>query len=108
MKKQSDPSQLPLPLQFLQMVQCSEAIDRHHLIYDPQKGFETRVTLDRSGKKLVGSRIRVRLKTHDEAEAAARRDIVFDVFRSIKVPIRDRRQKRQGKIIKAQDPWRVD
>lgn len=92
-----DNGQMPLDIDCPAQVPPPAPVDRHHLIYDPEKGFETRVTLDHASKKLVGNRIRVRLKTHDEAEAAARRDIVFDVFRSIKVPIRDRRQARRKK-----------
>ncbi len=72
-------------------------IDRHHLIYDRDKGFETRITLGREDQKLIGPRKRVRLKTHDVAEAAARRDIVFDTLRTLCIPVRDKRRRRPVK-----------
>jgi hypothetical protein len=71
-------------------------IDRHHLAFDHEKGYVARITLNREHQKLVGERIKIPLNTRDEAEAAARRDLVFKVFEKIRVPIRDRRQRRPG------------
>lgn len=67
--------------------------ESHHLIWDKQKGWEMRVTVD-VGKKVVGKRIRERLKTRNLDEAIVRRDLIVANMRRLGLTLRDRRQKR--------------
>lgn len=89
--------QLSLPLGGnSNLIECSDtsaARDDHHLIFDKQKGWETRLTID-MGPKVVGKRIRVRLKTRDLEDAKARRDLVIGLCRKFGLTVRDRRQKK--------------
>ena len=64
----------------------------HHLIWDKQKGWEMKVTVN-VGKKVVGKRIRERLKTRCLAEAIARRDLIVGNMKKLGLTIEDRRQK---------------
>lgn len=92
------PEQFQLPLEITEVVQCSDASEPredHHLIWDKVKGWETRFTID-MGKKRVGKRIRVRLKTRDLNDAMVRRDLVLGLCRQFGLTVKDRRQKRQG------------
>lgn len=66
----------------------------HHLIWDKQKGWEMRVTVEIS-KKVVGKRLRERLKTRNLAEAIARRDLIVANMKQLGLHIVDRRQKTQ-------------
>ena len=96
------PEQLSFPFRLPRVVQCADASGKygdelHHLIWDKQRGrWEVRLTID-VGKKLVGKRIRVKLRTADAHEAMRQRDVLIVGYKKLGLTVRDRRQKRWAK-----------
>lgn len=75
--------QLTFTLPTHRLVQCSAAkLDDplHHLRRNHSGVFQLRAMIAR-GPKFTGQRMIISLKTHDEAEAAARRDIALESLR---------------------------
>jgi hypothetical protein len=71
--------QLLLPLKFRYRVQCSAARvddENHHLRRKPSGYWQLRITVDR-GRKFVGQRVILGLRTRCEIEARERRDVIL-------------------------------
>lgn len=73
-----------------------EAEKSHHLIWDHTKGWEMRVTVN-IGAKIVGKRLRRRLKTRILSEAIVRRDLIVASYAELGLKIIDRKQSRWAK-----------
>lgn len=71
--------QLTLPLRFFHLVECSAAKGddpNHHLRRKPSGYWQLRLTVDR-GRKFVGQRVNIGLRTRCEREARERRDVIL-------------------------------
>jgi hypothetical protein len=71
--------QLTLPLRFFHLVQCSAAHEddpNHHLRRKKSGYWQLRITVDR-GRKFVGQRVIIGLRTRCEREARERRDVIL-------------------------------
>ncbi|MEK7951654.1 hypothetical protein [Luteolibacter soli] len=71
----------------------------HHLDYDRTKGWMLRVTVE-VGKKVIGKRLKFRLRTRDAAEAERARDLVLATLKRLGLRVRLRMQGRQGAGLK--------
>lgn len=67
----------------------------HHLFWEEQRGWTLRFTLERD-RKMIGQRMKFRLKTHRLDEAIERRDLIVGMIRKFGLKISDRRQRRKA------------
>ena len=83
--------QLPLPLEFRRLLQCSAAEDPDHHIDCKETGYwRLRITIN-VGRKLVGKRLVIALQTKDVEEARLRRDIIIRSYEKLGLEVCDRR-----------------
>lgn len=77
-----DPAQVPLPLEFAHLVSCSMGRSGDHIMEKHSGGmlYFRAVVLTEGNKKLVGTRVKVSLRTRDRVEAILRRDIALAVL----------------------------
>lgn len=86
--------QMDLPLQWLSLVQCSDAsskrLEFHHLTYEPSKNrWVLRLTVD-MGPKVVGKRLRINLGRTTSEIAKAQREAVYRAYEVVGLTVRDR------------------
>ncbi|MCW1926542.1 hypothetical protein OKA05_28580 [Luteolibacter arcticus] len=71
---------------------ADSSTSQHHLHYDRYKGWILRVTVQ-VGTKVIGKRLKFRLRTHDLAEAQKARELVIGVLRRLGLTVRVRMQR---------------
>jgi hypothetical protein len=79
--------QVLLPLKFRYRVHCSAARvddENHHLRRKPSGYWQLRITVDR-GRKFVGQRVILGLRTRCEKEARQRRDVILAVLEKARI-----------------------
>ena len=79
--------QLQLPLTVLRLIKCSAAkLDNpnHHLRRKASGYWQLRITVDR-GRKFVGQRVILGLRTRCEREARERRDVILAALEKAKL-----------------------
>jgi hypothetical protein len=74
--------------------------ESHHLYWEKHKGWMLRLTID-VGAKVIGKRVKVRLRTLVLDEAKQRRELVIASFRTLGLTVRPRVQRRRGKAAAA-------
>lgn len=67
----------------------------HHLHWEDGRGWVLRFTVE-INKKMVGKRIKVRLRTRDLTEAIARRELIVSQYQRLGLKIANRKQRRVG------------
>lgn len=72
----------------------AKAGELHHLYYEKSRGWLFRYTLE-VNRRMVGQRMKARLRTHDLREAIERRKILVDQFEKLGFKVSDRRQRRR-------------
>lgn len=79
--------QMTLPLRYLHFVQCSAAnLDdpHHHLRRKPNGYWQLRLTVNR-GRKYVGQRVVIGLRTRCERDAQERRDLILATLKKARM-----------------------
>ncbi len=67
----------------------------HHLHWEEHKGWMLRLTIN-VGSKIVGKRVKVRLRTYALEEAKKRRELVIASYRTLGIKVQPRVQRRGG------------